>query len=379
MRGQATPVGFHTFILRNMLGRPARTALTVLGVGVGIAAVVMLTGISWGFERSMMAIYRTRGIDLIVVRAGLSDQLSSNLDETLGEKIKEVPGVETVAPSLMDAVSFEEANLASVLADGWEPGGLLIKGLRVVDGRALKPGDGRSAMLGRVLAMNLNKRVGEPVSIAGEAFRVVGIYESDSLFENGGLVVPLEELQRMMGRRGMVTGFVVVARPDVDARALGKAIEAKVGGVAAVPSHDYVQGNVQIRLARSMAGATIGVALILGSIGLLNTMATAVFERTGEIGLLRALGWKRRRIILLLMGEAAALGLAGAASGSVLAVLGMRAMMLSPTSRGFIDPKLPPSAFAIGLGMGVCLALLGGLYPAWRASRLEPTEALRHE
>lgn len=378
-KGWASPMGFFTFITRNLLGRPARTVLTVLGVGVGIAAVVMLTGISWGFERSMMAIYQTRGIDLIVVRAGLSDQLSSNLDETLGEKIRSVPGVETVAPSLMDAVSFEEANLASVLADGWEPGGLLIKGLRVVDGRALGPGDGRSVMLGRVLALNLGKKVGDSVSIAGETFKVVGIYESDSLFENGGLVVPLRELQRMMGRRGMVTGFVVVAKPDVDVRALGKAIEAKVAGVAAVPSHDYVQGNVQIRLARSMAGATIGVALILGSIGLLNTMAMAVFERTGEIGLLRALGWKRRRIIFLLMGEAAALGLTGALAGAILAVVGMRAMMLSPTSRGFIDPELPPAAFAIGLGMGVCLALLGGLYPAWRASRLEPTEALRHE
>jgi putative ABC transport system permease protein len=140
-----------------------------------------------------------------------------------------------------------------------------------------------------------------------------------------------------------------------------------------------VQGNLQIRLARAMAGATIAVALVLGSIGLLNTMAMAVFERTGEIGLLRALGWKRRRIIGLLMGEAWALGLLGVVAGSILAVLGMRLMMLSPTSRGFIDPSLPPAAFAIGLGMGACLTILGGLYPAIRASRLEPTEALRHE
>jgi putative ABC transport system permease protein len=372
-------MGFSTFILRNMLGRPARTVLTVLGVGVGIAAVVILTGISWGFERSMAAIYRSRGIDLVVVRAGLSDQLSSNLDERLGETIRAAPGVEAVAPSLMDAVSFEEANLASVLADGWEPGGLLIRGLRLVDGRALEPGDTRSAMLGRILAMNLGKKVGDPVSIAGEPFRVVGIYESDSLFENGGLVVPLRELQRMMGRQGMVTGFVVVAKPDTDVKALGKAIESKIAGVAAVPAHDYVQGNVQIRLARSMAGATIGVALVLGSIGLLNTMAMAVFERTGEIGLLRALGWRRRRIVALLMGEAAALGLLGVVAGSVLALVGIRAVLLSPTSRGFIDPHLPPAAFAIGLGMGICLAVLGGLYPAIRASRLEPTEALRHE
>src|SRR5690349_17946639 len=82
-RGGTLPMGTFTFIVRNILGRPARTLLTVSGIGVGIAAVVMLTGISWGFERSMGAIYRSRGIDLIVVRAGLSDHLSSNLDEAM--------------------------------------------------------------------------------------------------------------------------------------------------------------------------------------------------------------------------------------------------------------------------------------------------------
>ena len=372
-------MGFFTFIARNILGRPTRTVLTVVGLGVGIAAVMMLTGISRGFERAMTAIYEARGIDLIVVRAGISDQLSSNLDERLGETIRGVPGVEAVAPSLMDAVSFEEADLASVLANGWEPGGLLMQGLRILDGRMLQEGDARRVMLGRVLALNLGKKVGDAVNIAGEEFEVVGVYESESLFENGGLVVPLRELQRMMGREGMVTGLVVAAGPGVDPKSLGETIESRVQGVAAVPARDYVQSNVQLRLARSMAGATTAVALVLGSVGLLNTMAMAVFERTGEIGLLRALGWKRRRVIALLMGEAAAIGLLGAVAGCVLAVAGMRALMLWPTARGFIDPNLAPAAFGIGLGMGALLGVLGGLYPAFRASRLEPTEALRHD
>jgi putative ABC transport system permease protein len=121
------------------------------------------------------------------------------------------------------------------------------------------------------------------------------------------------------------------------------------------------------------------VALALGSIGLLNTMAMAVFERTKEIGLLRALGWKRKRVVLLLLGEAAALGIFGFVLGAVLALTGIRAMMLSPTSRGFIDPRLPPLSFGIGLVMGLCLSVLGGAYPALRASRLDPNEALRHE
>lgn len=372
-------MGYLAFIARNLLGRPVRTALTVLGLAVAVAAVMLLMGISWGFERSFLAIYRARGIDLVVVRAGISEQLSSNLDESLAGKIRAIPGVKELSPSLMDAVSFEEANLASVLANGWEPDGLLARGLRILRGRTLRPGDGRDVLLGRVLALNLGKDIGQSLSIAGEPFQVVGVFESDSLFENGGLVMPLPELQRMMGRQGQVTGFVIISEPRTDPRELGRTIEAEVPGVAATPANDYVQANTQIRLSRAMSWATTVVALALGSIGLLNTMAMAVFERTGEIGLLRALGWRRRRILQLLMGETAALGLLGVALGTALAFLGARLVMLSPTSRGYIDPSLSPAVIAIGLAMGLGLTLLGGAYPAWRASRLDPTEALRHE
>jgi putative ABC transport system permease protein len=372
---------FSTLIARDLFNRKARTVLTVLGLAVGIAAVMILTGIAWGFERSFLAIYETKGIDLVVVRAGISNQLSSNLDQRIGEKVAKVDGVVEVAPSLMDTVSFEEKNLISVLANGWEGGSRLFRGVRTLRGRTLEPGDRRVVMLGRVLELNLGKAVGDEVAIAGEPFRVVGIFESDSLFENGGLIVPLGELQRMMGREGQVTGFVVAARSSEPAEVarLARRIEQGVSGVAAVPARDYVQSDLQIRLTKNMAWATTAVAVVLGSLGLLNTMVMAVFERTGEVGLLRALGWRRRRVLALILGEAVVLGLLGSLAGTAMAYGGVRALWLAPTARGFIDPNLPPSVVAIGLGMGLGLSLLGGLYPALRAAALDPTEALRHD
>jgi putative ABC transport system permease protein len=170
-----------------------------------------------------------------------------------------------------------------------------------------------------------------------------------------------------------------VAAKGTDIPELARRIESTIKGVAAMPSENYAQNNLQIRLAHAMAWATTAVALVLGSIGLLNTMAMAVFERTKEIGLLRALGWKRKRVVVLLLAEACVLGMLGFAAGAVLAVLGIRAMMLSPTSRGFIDPHLPPLSFGMGLAMGLGLSVLGGAYPALRASRLDPNEALRHD
>ena len=372
---------FATLIVRNMVNRSVRTGLTVLGLSVGIAAVMILTGIAWGFERSFMAIYRTKGIDLVVVRAGISNQLSSNLDAGVGPKIRAVGGVVDATPSLMDTVSFEDKNLVSVLANGWEGGSRLFRGVRMLSGRSLQSDDARSVILGRVLAMNLGKKVDEVIDLAGESFHVVGVFESDSLFENGGLIIPLRELQRMMGRQGQVTGFTVAAKSadTLDVARLARRIEAEVPGVAAVPARDYVQGDIQIRLTKTMAWATTAVALVLGSIGLLNTMIMTVFERTGEVGLLRALGWRRSRVLSLILGEAVVLGLLGSVVGTALAYLGVRALLLNPTSRGFIDPNLPPGVIAIGLALGVGLSLVGGLYPALRAARLDPTEALRHD
>lgn len=375
------PMRFTTLILKNMRRRGARTLLTVLGLGIGIAAVVALLGIAWGFERSFMKLYEAKSIDLVVVKAGVSDRLTSNLDATLGDRIRAIPGVGAVGGSLMDVVSFEEANLVSVLVNGWEPGSLLFRGIRLKAGRALRPGDARVAMLGRVLALNLDKSVGDSLSISGEPFRVIGVFESDSLFENGGLIVPQEELQRMMGREGSLSGFVVVADAS-DRRSvedLGERIEAAIPGVASVPARDYIQGDIQVRLVKAMAWATSAIALLLGSLGVLNTMMMSVFERTGEIGVLRALGWRRPRILALILGEAMALGLVGSVLGALFGLVAVRAIQLSPTARTFISPELPPSVLAVGSLLGIGLSLLGGLYPAMRGAALNPTEALRHD
>jgi len=372
---------FSSLILRNLFRRRTRTILTAAGLAVAIAAVLDLIGVSWNFERAFSALYAGKGIDLVVVRAGIANQLSSTLDETLIDRIRRLDGVAEAAPSLMDVVGFEQAGIASALINGWESGSLLFGGSRILGGRTFRPDEANVALLGRVLALNLGKKVGDPLDVAGESFRVIGIYESISLFETGALIVPLATLQRMMGREGQVTGFVIRAKsstPDA-VTLLKKRIEAMIPGVAATPARDQVERDVQLRLVRVMAGATTALAVLLGSVGMLNTMIMTVFERTQEIGVLRALGWKRRRVLSMILGEAVCLGLLGAVMGIVLALVGMRCLLLAPTARGFIDARIPPAVLAFGLVLGLVLSVLGGVYPALRAAALDPSEALRHE
>ena len=121
-------VRFITLIAKNVLHRPVRTILTTVGLAIAISAVVILVGISWNFEQSFMAIYQTKGIDLVVVRAGSSNQLSSSLDIRMGDTLRKIEGVAEVSPSLVDTVGFEEKNLVSVLVNGWIPGSSSVPG-----------------------------------------------------------------------------------------------------------------------------------------------------------------------------------------------------------------------------------------------------------
>jgi putative ABC transport system permease protein len=380
---------FFQVILKNVLHRKSRSALTMVGVAIAVTAVVALVGIADGFQRSFRELYEERGVDLMVVRAGSSERLASSIPQKVGDQIRQLPGVRAVSPGLMDMVSFEQANLTSVPVQGWEPGSFLFDGLKMIEGRRLEAGDERGLMLGMVLAKNLAKKAGEKLEIAGQTFDIVGVFESFNVFENGSAVMLIHSLQTLMDRPNQVTGFQVVLDNAPNKKELLERVRSEINGlksaegrpwgIEAMPTSDYVNSTTQIRMAQAMAWLTSVIALVIGAVGVLNTMVMSVFERTREIGILRAIGWRKSRVIRMILSESLLLSIAGAAAGIVAAVFLTRALTWWPLVNGLINGEVAPAVLIQGFFIALAVGLIGGAYPAYRGAHLPPTEALRHE
>ncbi len=381
---------FVEFLWKNLSRRPVRSLLTALGIALAIATMTLLRGASMGFERSFLESLQRQGLDMVVVAAGVPDQLRSDLDERIGPKILAVDGVRAVYPVIVELIDVERGSgILSVLVHGWPPHIPALTEMKIRSGRRLGDGPQPEVMLGSKLAENLKKSSGDTVLLQGEAYSVAGIFDSPDVFENGSVVMRLAELQRLMARQGHVTGFSVEvhdrARNDTDLDRISHSIENLTnnrGGkyrVSAEPSRKYVAQIIQIRIAKGMAWFTSAVALIIGSVGMLNTMLMSVMERTREIGILRAMGWSRSRVLKMIMGEALVLTILGTILGIGLAYLGLRVLSRLPQTSGFISGDVAPRVILEGVCLTLLVVFLGGLYPAQRAAMLLPTDALRYE
>ena len=279
---------FGTLVVKNLVRRPLRSALTAAAIAVAIGAVVALVGVAGGFEKTFLRLYESTNVDLIVVQTrGKQQQLAGTLDESLGDKIAQIPGVKTILTSLSDMVAIEEAGSMGVVMQGWPPESANFNHIHIATGRTLTKADTKHVLLGSILAKNLEKGVGDSVELLEkERFTVVGIFETDNTFQNGSLVVPLAELQRLMSKPGQVTGFSVCLTDSNDKVLLQEVrqkIESLGKRITASPTREHVETITEIKVAKGMAWLTSTIALVIGLFGLTNTAVMSVsraHERT---------------------------------------------------------------------------------------------------
>jgi len=372
-----------TLVYRNITRRRVRSALTVCGMAVAVSAVVALVGIADGFERSFLKLYEGQNADIVVFRARSADRMTSELDESLGAKLGAIAGVETLHPVLFDTVALPELPTTPVVLQGVATVAQTPANTPLVSGNLLTADDKHAVLLGHMLASNLGKKVGDSLEVyEGETCQIVGIYNRDNIFENSAIILPLAELQRMLGQEGLVNAFNLTVQHPTTADAIKKIVTEINGlhiGVTAMATQEYVSSDTKIQGATAMAWATSAIALFIGAIGMLNTMIVSVFERTSEIGVLRAIGWRKSRIVRMILLESGILSLAGAIFGTLLALLMTFALSRAPVTSGIVNSWVAPQVIVQGFVIAMLIGLMGAIYPAIRAARLLPTVALRHE
>lgn len=372
-----------TIILKNLWQQKLRSILTILGVGISISAFVSLRGITYNLEKALQTTYKSRGTDLIVMEKSTLDIFSSTIDQSYVQRLKPLPHVKQASPILFYfyALQFKQYFLIT----GWEPGCYLFNELKIA-GSALQ--NDHDALLGSIAARRLKKSRGDKINIRGEEFRICGIFESMNMLEDGTVIVPLNTLQRIKNTPGKITAinlklefnnslkFSLKQQLDM-ARDVQNKINSEFNDLEVKDVQNFIATPFSTIFSLTWAISIVG--LVIAVMGIINTMTTAVLERTREIGILLAIGWRKSRIIKLVILESAIYGILGGITGIVLGYVIMRILVTLPQIQGFIIMKYDLFFIVKTLGLSLLVGILAGIYPAVKSVSIEPIEVLRYE
>jgi putative ABC transport system permease protein len=359
-------------IAANMLRRWGRTALTSLGVAVGVTTVVALLSVTGGLSRSAGDLARLGRADFGVFQAGLSDLTASSLPDSVVSRIVAQPGVAAAAP--IQIVPHSIAADSSILLFGADPRGVLARRLVLVSGRLPR---GPELLVGIGAANRLRATVGGTITVSGHTFPVAGVYRSGISLEDGGVVLPLRVTQRVSGRAGEISMVAVSVAPGYRDSDVERAVERAIPGTLSLgdPS-EVARVDTNSRVITKAAVIIASLALLLGAVVVVNTMAMSVIERRRQFGLLAVVGWSQARIARLILGEAIAVSLVGAVVGLALGALASEVVVRALAAATFVSPAVTPWVLARGLLVGFALGVIGALFSVWRVMRVPALKAI---
>lgn len=394
---------FVRFTYTSLSAHRLRTGLTALGIAVGIAAVILLTSIGEGLHRFVIAEFTQFGTNIITVAPGRTRTHGASLG-----------AVNTVRPlSIDDAIALRRAPYVQV-SDPLVQGNADVKytgrsrrvtlygvgpdftralKMRVTSGEFLPQEDPRSARAFAVLGSKVARELfgganplGSRIRVGGEGYRVIGVMQSKGQILGFDLddtvFIPVARALEMFNRESLqeihITYEPTAPIAEVEA-GIKRILVARHGAedFTVTPQQKMLEVFGTVLDAITFAVAAIGgISLVVGGVGILTILTIAVSERTSEIGLLRAIGATRRRILLLFLGEAALLAAVGGAAGLLLGWAIALALQLGLPA---LPVHTPWSYAVLAEGVAVVVGLAAGVMPARRAASLDPLEALRSE
>lgn len=404
----------------NLSHRKMRTFLTILGVVIGVAAIVGMVGATAGINEGIMSQVEKFQSNMIDILPGQFKFSFMQLDFGAAEKfkpltesdvneIKKISGVETATGDIAHKVTvmFGDESAQLTLA-GVEPSAFRkTDALGLLDGRYLEDSDDASIVLGYSVAYDLFKKdiaLKKKITIEGKEYKVVGIMKkAGGFFQSfdSYVYIPKKVAREQFGLdKEKVSHIVVRVAEEYDIEDVGKKIEEKLckahkscdekDFTVITPEFSRQISSQIVSLMSILMGGIAAISLVVGSIGIANMMYTSVVERTREIGILKAIGAANRNIMILFLLESGIIGIVGGIVGvffgyvlgegfllarQVLAVMSGFATEETVIAHMSLSPFLIIGAILLSLLVGI----LSGVFPARKAAKLQPVEALRYE
>ena len=392
----------------NLGHRRLRSWLTMIGIFIGIAAVVSLIGLGEGLRTAITSQFGFLGSDILSVQAsGLNfagppgTGTVNPLSDTLIDDLQKINGVEAAFNRKVKIITQEFSDRQRIGYAGSVPTGENRKNfekmlnLKVDSGRMLRDGDERSVVLGNDFTNSERfgraVKVGDRILVNGASFNVVGILKKKGSFTIDSVVLANEDVKDIFPDDGTTSIIVVKVRDESQIDLIKESVEklmrkerdVKLGEedfIVSTPQKTLETLNSTLFAVQLFVYIIASISLAVGGIGIMNTMYTAVLERTKEIGIMKAIGARNSSIFTIFFFESGFLGMVGGVIGIILGIMiaeGLSFIGRIVLGSELIQATISPQLIIGALLFSFCLGTFFGVLPALQASKMQPVDALR--
>lgn len=382
---------FLKLAFNNLLRHKIRSLLTMLGIAASVAVLFSIISFNKGFERGLKKELDRTGIHFMVVPSGCPHEVASLvlhgavipkfLNLEVFEKLKEIPDIELISPILVTQIpNIEKGKIDLVY--GIEMAHLTkLKPHWEIDGAI--PSSDDSILLGSEVADHYAIKKGEYLMYENKRFSVSGIVKKTSSQDDAFVYMPLTALQEITKKPKGATAIGVKVKDVEKLNTLTEDLSTKIPGIQIVTMTQVVSSLASLASSAKVLSISIAIiAIIISAIGVMNSLLMAIFERTEEIGMMRAIGASRFDIFRIIMKETALLTLTGGFVGLILSLIGSN--IIEKFVRSFM-PYVPsgkmiqfdPLLASIILFFSLFIGIFSGMFPAWRATKINPIEAIK--
>ena len=367
---------FVKLILTNLLRHRIRSFISIAGIAFSVAAMLTVVTILQG-AIGMFSNILSNDSEMIVFERNVSDLFFSNVPAVAAATIAGWPMVAHADPVLFGVVSSE--NHPIITCFGVTPEDSRIRKATWIAGdRHSFAQHADDVVLGARAADFMHARLGGHVPIGHGVFHVIGIVKTTNGFEDGGVFMPVGAAEKFFHKEGSSVVTVKLRGKD-DADAFKSLVRQEYPALIALKDKEFSRSYSQFKILKATAWAVGGCGLLLGGLGVANTMIMSVFTRIREIAILRVNGFSNAQIAAMIFGESAVVSVVGALAGLAIGIGVLYGLKLIPALDGYIDVSVRPLILLVVIVLAFLTGVAGALYPALYAMRIRAVEALRFE